>query len=329
MKRFSKAAAAFGAFAAAVIVPAVPTISTVSAAEAPMGYVVTEAEVGCELQQVDLTTGALTDLPAPGSEDACAVDLAVAPSGVVYGISLLDAEGGGPQLVTYAADGTPTITPITVTGDAQPWMAQGGIAVSAGGTVYVQLVARIPGCDTGTTPDTLLSEPLYEGDSVCLFTLDPSSGAATLVGTTGLFETYFWSLTSCASTLRTLYVDDRSESIIWATESAATGAVTPGAEAVDPVAGYDCASTSDTLYAVTNPGLGIGLPGSVSAPTAEGIPGVGTVDPATGVYTENAELSDPEAFVLALAVTPAAPAPTTTTTTGDVAAVEVTPAFTG
>ena len=235
-----------------------------------MGYVVTQGDGGCELQQIDLTTGVLTDLPAAASDAACAVDLAVAPNGVVHGIA--GGEIDDPQLVTYAADGTPTLTPITVAGADNVWMATGGIAVSAAGTVYVHLVVSMPGCDTGTTPVTSAGTPLYEGDSVCLFTVDAGTGAATLIGTTDLFETVFLQLTSCASTLRTIFATEGFAGLQWATESAATGAATPGPAVDQPLAGYDCASTGDTLYAVTGTAM-INL-GS-NTPAAGEIPGCG------------------------------------------------------
>jgi hypothetical protein len=327
MRNFIKAAAALGAFTIAVIVPAVPTISAVGAAETPKGYVVTEAETGCDLQQVDLTTGVLTDLPAASDSAACAVDLAVSPTGVVHGITQNE---GGPFLVTYAADGSATQTPITVAGDDGTGLAQGGIAISASGTIYVHLVASIEGCDTGT-PGTVVGTPgagpLYQGDSVCLFTLDAGSGAATLIGTTGLFETYFFDLTSCTSGLRTLFADNELQAITWATESSATGAVTPGPDADAPLGGYDCASTGDTLYAVTNPAAGLGSPNATPA-AASMTPGVGTIDTATGAYTETAPLSDPTALVMALGVAPTAVTPPTTS--GGVAdATVVAPTFTG
>ncbi len=337
MKRFSRALALFSATALAVLVPAVSTTSGASAAgETPTGYVVTADDGGgCELQQIDLDTGALTDLPAVASPEACATDIAVAPSGTVYGITddfVLDIGSqdfapsaiNGPSLVTYAADGTPSTMPIDTGGDA--FIANGGIAVAADGTVYAQIASQIPGCDTGTTPPTSLG-PLYEGDSVCLFTVNPTTGAATLIGTTGLFETEFYALTACASGLRSTYFGD--ESLVWVTESSTTGAVTDAADADFFPTGYDCQSTGSTLYATT------AAQTDNLKSTAAVDASVGTVDFSTGSFTETALLSDPTADVLALGVVPAsAPTPPTTPTTEPgpaVAAteVEVAPTFTG
>ena len=297
MKKFAMAAAAIGALAASLLVGVAPT----SAATAPTGYVVVENEGGCELQQLDLVTGLLTDLPAAPSVDACSVDLAVTTAGVVHGIA--QTGEGEVSLITYAADGTASATAISVAGDDTFGLADGGIAISAGGTIYVQLVAGIPGCDTGSPDDTLVDEvaPLYEGDSVCLFTLDAGSGVATIIGTTGLFETYFLDLTSCASGLITQFVDSELGAFVWATESTSTGEATPTVVSETPLGGYDCPSTSDTLYAVSTAEV---LRGTAQ-PSAL-IPGVGTVNTATGVYSETAALSDPEANVIALGVTPIA-----------------------
>ena len=314
MKKFAMAAAAIGALAASMVVGVGPT----SAATAPTGYVVVETEGGCELQQLDLVTGLLTDLPAAPSLEACSVDLAVTTAGVVHGIARTGE--GGASLVTYAADGTASATAISVPGDENFGLADGGIAISAGGTIYVQLVAGIPGCDTGSPDDTIVDEaaPLYQGDSVCLFTLDAGSGVATIIGTTGLFETYFIDLTSCASGLITQYIDSDMGAFVWATESTSTGEVTPTIESDTPLGGYDCPSTGDTLYAVSTAEV---LRGT-STPSAI-VPGVGTVNTATGVYTEAATLSDPEANVIALGVTPIA------VDNGVAQAEEIAPAFTG
>ena len=91
---------------------------------------------------------------------------------------------------------------------------------------------------------------------------------------------------------------------MWATESTSTGEATPTVVSETPLGGYDCPSTSDTLYAVSTAEV---LRGTAQ-PSAL-VPGVGTVNTATGVYSETAALSDPEANVIALGVTPIAPPP--------------------
>ncbi len=331
MKRFTKVAAALGALAAVIIVPAVPASSV---ATAPMGYTVITGDGSCDLATLDLVTGTLTDLPAASSPEACAVDLAAAPDGTVYGIGIPNfspgsIEGGNlaqaaeaGTLVTFAADGTASTTPIVVEDGTEGNTIFGGIAVSASGTIYVHLVTDEPGCDTGNPlPSTTLpaAEPQYAGDSVCLYTLDAGTGVATLVGTTGLFQTPFFGLSWCAGLLT---IADTTENGEWGTESTSTGEVTIGATVTEFPLGYDCDSTTGgPLWSLQSPnGGGFG-------PLANEVT-INTVDPATGALTEIVPVSDSAADLMALAVVPtAAPAPTTTI---DVAnANEVAPAFTG
>ena len=204
MKKFAMAAAAIGALAASLLVGVAPT----SAATAPIGYVVIEGDGGCELQQLDLVTGLLTDLPAARQRRR----LLRRPRGHHRrrGPRHRPGRGGRGQphhlrRRRHRVAPPPSPWPAT-TPSASPTAASPS---APRGTIYVQLVAGIPGCDTGSPDDTIIDEaaPLYEGDSVCLFTLDAGTGVATLVGTTGLFETYFFDLTSCASGLITQFVD--------------------------------------------------------------------------------------------------------------------------
>ena len=314
----------------AVVGWAVPTTTVAGAASSATGYTVIQGDGVCDLATVDLTTGQLTDLPAASSAEACAVDLAVTPSGKVWGIwgnffrsgSITPQAPVSAVLVSYAADGTATTVPITdPLSDGYIGLADGGIAVAPNGTVYVHLVNDNPGCDTGTTPDTTIA-PLYAGDSVCLFTVNPATGVATIVGTTGLFETVFSQLAWCGGLISTA---DTSQNGSWVTESTSTGAVTVGPDIQEFPAGYDCDSTTGSpLYALVGDQI---LLDGASAPAATGA-AVATVDPATGVTTPVAPLSDQAADVMALAVVPTA-APTPTTQPAAVAADTVVPAFTG
>lgn len=325
MNIIRRAAAVAAVTGLAVVGWAVPA-SSVDATGGPVGYTVVVGDGGCDLATVDLTTGQLTDLPAASSAEACAVDLAVSPSGTVWGIwgGFNRGTGIGPQasepgvLVRYAADGSATTVAITdADGTGDGFLAEGGIAVAPNGTVYVHLVTDNPACDTGTTPDTTIGLPLYAGDSVCLFTVDPATGAATIVGTTGLFQTVFSQLAWCGGLLS---IADTSGSGEWVTESASTGAVTIGASVDQFPAGYDCDSTTGSpLYAIVGEGNvldGASVPAATSASVA-------TVNPATGATTVVAPLSDPQAEVIALAVSATATPPPA------VAADTVTPAFTG
>jgi hypothetical protein len=333
MSRWTKGAAALATAALAAAVFSASPAS--SAEEAPAAYTVVLGDSGCELAMVDLTTGALSDLPAGASPLACATDLAVSTDGTVYGLlpgpgSEVDA---GPlavdaaRLVTFAADGTPSATPIEVADGTEAFLALGGLAITSGGTVYAQMVTDSPGCDAeAVSPPSTGLAPTYAGDSVCLFTVDPAAGTATLVGTTGLFETVFAGLTSCSSGLRS--VADTSENGTLVSESATTGLVTPLAPLDTTVSGYDCQSTGDTLYAVVSQG-GFGVIGPAAVEAS-----VGTLDQGTGAYTAVAPLSDQGAQLVSLAVVPAsAPTPTTEppavepddTGRGD----QVVPSFTG
>jgi hypothetical protein len=102
----------------------------------------------CDLYTIDLASGVLTDLPAASSEAACALDLAVAADGTVYGIS--DTLGfwvgsvspaadslGSAELITFSADGTPSGLTLTVGGFPIGTDGFGSIAIDAAGTVYV------------------------------------------------------------------------------------------------------------------------------------------------------------------------------------------------
>jgi hypothetical protein len=326
MKKLTKAGVALGAIAAALVVPTMPTTSAQEST--PTGYTLSVTDGGCELMLIDLATGGLVDLPAGPSEAACAVDLAASPGGVVYGVS---GDGGVPAsvpqavdvatLITYSADGAPTVTPINVADADGGGMIYGGIAVSPAGTVYVQLVADEAGCDTGappdTTPDTLGNEPEYAGDSVCLYTLDPATGVATLVGTTGLFETPFYGLASCGGL--TTIAAEGEVGVYWASQSATTGLATPGPAVTEVPVGYDCNSTvGSPLWALTSPDAS----GPIS-PLATEVT-ISQVDPATGETTAIVAVGDATADLMALAVVPdAAPLPAVAV------AEEVAPAFTG
>lgn len=323
MKKLALACAAAAALLlGTIVVGAGPT----SAAGSPIGYTVAFGEGGCDLATVDLTTGQLTDLPAAPSPEACAIDLAATADGTVWGIwgDSFEGRGTGLQatspalLVRYAADGTATTIPITDPDGNSGGLAEGGIAVSPGGTVYVHMVTDNPGCDTGTTPDTTIG-PQYAGDSVCLFTVDPTTGTATIVGTTGLFQTVFFALAWCDGLLS---IADTTGNGEWVTEDNSTGAVTIGAPVDMLPAGYDC-GTGTPLYALV--GEGNFLDGA-SAPAATSV-SVATVNPATGAATIVAPVSDQAVELIGLAVVPAAVTPTTPPPA--VAADTVTPAFTG
>ena len=145
----------------------------------------------CDLYAIDLATGALTDLPAPSSEAACAEDLAVAANGTVYGIAgtqffvvgsvspAYDSLGGA-ELITFSADGTPSGQTLTVGGAPISGISGGSIAIDAAGTVYVIAINE-------TTCDPRLTAPgsFDPSDTLafnCLFTVNLSTGELNQVG---------------------------------------------------------------------------------------------------------------------------------------------------
>jgi len=332
MSLVHRAAAAAAVTSVAVVGWALPASSQDDPATTPTGFVLVETEAGCELAVLRLESGELIDLPAAPSYEACAVDLAVSASstsGVVYGLAI----GGGsepgslqavpsPVLVTYSMDGTASTTPIVVGGgdwDSYPY--EGGIAVSPTGTVYVHLISEDPACLVEI--DDSESSATAAAPSVCLFTVDPSTGVATPIGPFGFAELPFGGLSWCGGLVTT----GVNEGLSWATVSASTGAATFGSALdVYPI-GYDCDSHAGSpVYAL---GSSMKEKNSLGAFDAQLL----TIDPATGSATVVAPLSDPDADVLTMAVVPLpAPTPTSTTTTSAPAAAQaaaLTPAFTG
>lgn len=312
----------------AAIATSLVTLSSTASSSAPgatpvLGYTVIHNNNGtCDLNSIDLTTGQLTDLPAPPAPTACSSDLAVAPNGTVYGLdgdhfnfngplSLEPAADsqGNPHLIEYDADGYASITMLTSYGNFLTGLRQGGIAITADGTIYAHI-------QDATLCDNIMNIPgaLYTSDTVafvCLFTIDPVTGVATLIGPTNQIGSMFIGLTSCASAMRTmgpglndltaLPNQPASLMLTWSTVDMSTGAVVPDAGQSPPPA-YDCATSGDTVFALDSHSSSNHL---------------GTMDLTTGLFTPTVALSDPDAFIswYSFAVaTPAAPATTTTAT---------------
>lgn len=331
MKRLGILAMGVAAIAVSLI-----TLSSTASSSAPgatpvLGYTVIDNSDGtCDLNSIDLTTGQLTDLPAPPTPTACSVDLAVAPDGTVYGIDGDQFNGafslepaadsqGSPHLIEYDADGYASITILTNNGNFLTGLLLGGIAITADGTIYAHI-------QDATLCDNILNIPgaLYTSDTfplVCLFTIDPVTGVATPVGPSNQSPATFAGLTSCASAMRTmgpglndltaLPNQPASLMLTWSTVDPSTGEAVPGT-GQSPPPGYDCATSGDTVFALDS---------------HSGSNQLGTMDLATGVFTPTVALSNPSAFIswFSFAVaTPAAPATTTT------AAIEPSvPEFTG
>ena len=266
----------------------------------------------CDLYTIDLATGALTDLPAPSSEAACATDLAVASNGTVYGIAgtqffvvgsvspAYDSLGGA-ELITFSADGTPSGQTLTVGGAPISGISGGSIAVDAAGTVYVIAINE-------TTCDPRLAEPgsFTTGDTYafsCLFTVNLSNGELTQVGEGFSPNTAVYGLTSCASNMwslipgispTTVEQSPASIGIAWASIDPTTGVPTEAGISTQ-LLGYDCVATDDTVYAMSTGGFG--PTANAITPSAPAIPELGTVDPETGVFTETVTMSNPTGYI--------------------------------
>jgi len=266
----------------------------------------------CDLYTIDLATGALTDLPAPSSEAACATDLAVASNGTVYGIAgtqffvvgsvspAYDSLGGA-ELITFSADGTPSGQTLTVGGAPISGISGGSIAVDAAGTVYVIAINE-------TTCDPRLAEPgsFTTGDTYafsCLFTVNLSNGELTQVGEGFSPNTPIFGLTSCASNMWTkmsgLYPNTVGNSPAtfgspWVSIDPATAVATEAGVSTESL-GYDCVATGNTVYAMSTGGF---VPvGNGISPSAPAIPDLGTVDPTTGVFTQTVTMSTPTGYI--------------------------------
>lgn len=321
----------------AAIAVSIVTLSSTASSSAPgatpvLGYTVINNNDGtCDLNSIDLTTGQLTDLPAPSAPTACSSDLAVAPDGTVFGIDGNHFNGslsleptadsqGNPHLIEYDADGYASITILTNNENFLTGIRQGGIAITADGTIYAHI-------QDATLCDNIMNIPgaLYPSDSipfVCLFTIDPVTGVATLVGPTNQPGGMFVGLTSCASAMWTmgpglndltaLPNQPASLMLTWSTVDPSTGAAVPGTGQSPPPA-YDCATSGDTMFVLD---------------WHSGSNQLGTMDLATGVFTPTVALSDPDAFISWFSFAVATPAAPATTTTTDAIEVSV-PEFTG
>jgi hypothetical protein len=296
--------------------PSSSNANAVVASAAPtLGYTIVGDGAGlCDLNTIDLATGALTDLTAPSSEAACANDLAVAPNGTVYGItgyqflrvgsvSPAADELGDPQLITFSANGTPSGQTLTVNGAPISGIYGGSIAVDAAGTMYVIAVNE-------TTCDSGLVEPrsIDTSDSLaynCLFTVNIATGVLTHVGDGFSPNHVIFGLASCASKLWAQVPgfiapangnQPASLGMPWASINPATGVPTEAGISTQ-IFGFDCLAAGDTIYAMSTDFLPFGPTSIEPQGAAPGSFSLGTVDPATGVFTETVTLSTIPAFI--------------------------------
>ena len=282
-------------------------------AEPITGFTIMDDGQGlCDLYAIDLATGALTDLPAPSSEAACADDLAVASNGTVYGIAGTQffAVGsvspsydslGGAELITFSADGTPSGQSLTIGGLPISGISAGSIAVDVAGTVYVIAINETT-CDPRlTAPGSFTTGDTYAFN--CLYTVNLSTGELTQIGDGFSPNRGVYGLTSCASNmwslvpgLMPLSVDQSPASIgiAWASIDPTTGIPTEAGISTQ-LLGFDCVATGNKVYAMSTGGYG--PTANAITPSAPAIPELGTVDPTTGVFTETVTMSNPTGYI--------------------------------
>ena len=275
----------------------------------------------CDLYTIDLASGALTDLPATSSEAACALDLAVSSNGTVYGITGTQffAVGsvspsydslGGAELITFAADGTPSGQSLTFGGSPISGISGGSIAIDAAGTVYV-IAINETSCDPRlAAPGSFDPSDTYVFN--CLYTVNLSTGELTQVGEGFSANSAVFGLTSCASNMWSLMPgispnsvqqSPASVGVPWASIDPTTGIPTEAGISTQ-LLGFDCVATGNKVYAMSTGGFG--PVGNDISPSAPVIPQLGTVDPTSGVFTETVTMSTPTGYIywLAFAVLP-------------------------
>lgn len=334
----------------------IATTSEAGAADPPevRGYVLLSDDGGatCELATVDWATGAVTDLPAAASADACATDLAVAPDGTVHGIA--PAQGAEDEslpaastptlgeLLTYSEGGSPTRTPVSLPTGFDLCPAPNplaGLAIDADGAVLVMVNGVITSAETCIVPPYLVGEQstapangvIYTYWGVPhLFEFDVATRQLTSVGSTG-FDAGAVNLLSIGSdTMRTTSAENPSVPVStpsalqpaitityhWSTVAATNGSLVESDTIVrDATSGFDALRSGTTVYTI-----------DVSDPDA---PATGTVDPATGVVTRLAALSDANVVTGVLGVIEVVETEPTTTTTTTTTEDAVTPKHTG
>lgn len=354
VRRFVPPVLATGLLAAAFLLPFGSSLGSnanaVATSAAPTtGYTVTINSQGlCDLNSIDLATGTLTDLAASSSEAACAYDLAVAPNGTVYGITgyrffssqSADPSGDsvtGGELITFSANGTPTGTSLTIDGSPISGLNKGSIAVDAAGTVYVIAINETT-CNTSLNND----QDYGTSDSIafsCLFSVNVSTGALTQIGDKFADRTPVWGLTSCAQSMWTisnalqvgsLTNEPASLALPWVAVNPTNAALSEGGVSTSFL-GFDCLATGNTAYALESPTFGSTSLSLGPAVIAETEHTLGTVDPATGIFTPTVDLSRNVALnaFTAFAVAPLPPEPASTTAPSTTVLVEpVAPTFT-
>jgi hypothetical protein len=157
----------------------------------PTAFVIVSEAGGCQLGQIDLTSGAVTNLvpPAPGPT-VCSEDLAFGPDGTLYGIN-------GTNLIKY---NTSTGATSVIGALGIPVNAMGGLSFDAAGHLWLGVLTSDASCIGAAAATAPVTTPTSGGVKPaqifdwCLYQVNPASGAATFVsffkaGTLGNFVT--------------------------------------------------------------------------------------------------------------------------------------------
>jgi hypothetical protein len=306
----------------------------------PVGYVILQGEGECGLAQVDLVSGALTEL---GSFTAakCAFDLEFTPDGTrLLGTHIA---GGSASLVEFDLT-TGDVTTLSTLGDfpiGGPGSFQGNLTFSTAGGLYTYLVPQPPAPAPGATA----VDPACDGSAFCLFQVDQTDPTnLTYINHVPQEITVYYGLaTSCAGVTSSAHeafvagdtarswggpsVAQPGDETLATVNLSSTGPATTDVDVIPDAFLYSFDyDTAGTLY-------GVGFAADASTPS------LFTVNPTTAAATEVHGLTldgDPiNVGVLGFAIAhPCAPTPTPPSTpptppVAAPAAVVVTPHFTG
>jgi hypothetical protein len=164
------------------------TTAGVASAAGPVAYTDVGTGDGCRIVKIDIGAGTTTLLPAAESIFACGRDWAMAPDGTLWNIR--QDEPGEVAIVQFDATTGAELDGKILTGNFPgAEVIEGGIAFDANGVMLVHIVTNEPGCF---------------GEFVCLYRVDPSTGASTFIGNAVQPETEMFFLTAnCAGGLLT------------------------------------------------------------------------------------------------------------------------------
>lgn len=224
------------------------TSGGVASAAGPLAYTEVYTGKGCQIVSVDLSDGTTTLLPTQSYEACVDGDLAMAPDGTLWAIATSDP--GRVRIIQFNATTGAPIDQHLLTGNfILASLADGGIAFDANGVMFVQMVTDETGCFR---------------EFVCLYRVNPATGASTFVGSSLQLETTMFFLTAnCAGGMLTAefnpFFDVKPGS---ADETTTTdGTTAPNSDAPDAWSKVDAQNgLFDQLLSSVNPNTGVVLP---------------------------------------------------------------------